>query len=224
MDRRTYLATAGLTLTTSMAGCPGALGDSHPNTYLAPPDRSVDGDKLPFPTYGDPVPDVTLPAVLHDTTVTTTGFDRHLVMTFVYTHCKTICPVLTSVLRNIQTDASNEGYADEVAFLETTFDPVRDTADRFRVYAEQEHIDLNAGNWYFLRPKTEKRAKSVVEDKFGVHYEKTHPKNMDMYMYNHLGLILLVNKDGYVERAYSGSAPHWQSIRDDLTTLRKKSE
>jgi protein SCO1/2 len=95
----------------------------------------------------------------------------------------------------------NEGYADQVDFYPVTFDPARDDAETLRAYADRMNVDMDAGNWHFLRPETEARAKAVVQEQFGVFFEKD-PQEDGPYMFTHLGLILLVNADGYVERAY----------------------
>jgi len=225
MRRRQYLALAGGASATALSGCAGMLSSGDGNTHLSAPDREYDAEDLPYPAHSAELPSVELPAPLHDETVSTTQFeDRDVVMTFIYTHCNTMCPRLTSALRNVQTHSVNNGYADDVAFLAVTFDPKRDTEERFRTYAEEMNVDLDAGNWYFLRPESEERAREVVDETFGVAYEKTHPENMDMYMYTHSGVVLLANRKGYVERAYretSDGSLVWQDVRDDLKKVRQ---
>ena len=67
----------------------------------------------------------TVPAPLQDREFSTTEFvgQRHQMLTFVYTNCTTVCPGLTATLRHVQADSVEEGCADEVALLPTTFDP-----------------------------------------------------------------------------------------------------
>jgi protein SCO1/2 len=146
--------------------------------------------------------------------------DRPQLLTFFYSHCNSVCPVLISALRNVQTHALNEGYGDEVAFHPTTFDPDRDDADRLRTYGEEMNVDLAAGNWRFLRPASSARAEGVVAEQFGVSFERTHPEGMDMYMFAHAALTLLVNADGYVERAYREKQPDPGTMTADLATVR----
>ncbi|WP_327052120.1 SCO family protein [Halomicrococcus gelatinilyticus] len=225
MRRRQYLALAGGASATALSGCTGMLSSGNGDTHLSAPDREYDAEDLPYPAHGAKLPSVELSAPLHDETISTTQFDdRDVVMTFIYTHCNTMCPRLTSALRNVQTHSVNNGYADDVAFLAVSFDPKRDTEERFRTYAEEMNVDLDAGNWYFLRPESEQRAKEVVQETFGVAFEKTHPENMDMYMFTHSGVVLLANRKGYVERAYretSDGSLVWQDVRDDLNKVRQ---
>jgi protein SCO1/2 len=215
LSRRTVLATGAATVTTATAGCLGALtdGDGNENVVLSPPenhDRRKDLN-IPYPTYGEQIPEVSVPAPLQDRTVSTTEFvgDRHVMMTFIYTSCQTVCPGLTTSLRRVQADSLQERYSDEMAFLPTTFDPVQDTPERLRTYGEDLGVDFEAGNWYFLRPESPQDARTVVEETFGVAFESGEGGHSDseMTMFQHSSVVLLVNKGGYVERAYNGGPP-----------------
>lgn len=233
LTRRTVLATGATAVATATAGCLGALGldgeDGNPNVVLDPPenhDRRKDLD-IPYPTYGEEIPEVSVPAPLHDRTLSTRAFvgERHVMQTFIYTSCTTVCPGLTASLRQVQADSVEEGYADEIAFLPTTFDPEQDTPERLRTYREKMGVSVEAGNWYFLRPDTPGDAKSVVEDTFGVAFEsgneggKDSPDDTGMTMFQHASLVLLVNKDGYVERAYNGGPPGASEARADARAV-----
>lgn len=224
MKRRTFLrslsATGVVGATAGCLGSSGPFGDSNPNVTLGEPDRSVSSSELPYPAWGQRVPEVTIPAPLDDRTVSLRNVKTPSLVTFFYTHCKTICPVLISTLRNVQTHAQQNGYASDVTFLPISFDPRRDDADRFRAYAKRMNVDRSLGDWYFLRPKSEAKAKAVVTEKFGVHFEPTKQKSKDEYMFTHSTLILLVNAKGYVERSYRGQSPKQGQIIDDLETIR----
>jgi protein SCO1/2 len=220
MRRRRFLATAGASASTvGLAGCLG-FGDANPDVALAEPDREYESSDVPYPAWGERIPDVSLPSPIDGTTVRLRDVSKPSVMTFFYSHCNTVCPVLISALRNVQTHATNEGYDDEVAFYPTTFDPQRDDAGRLRTYGEEMNVDVDADNWHFLRPETKDRAKEVVQEQFGVTFQRTEPDNMDMYMFAHAALTLLVNADGYVERAYRSKSPDPQRIIDDLAKVR----
>lgn len=234
VSRRDLLATVGATATAGLAGCTGSTGSDPPSdgTYLAEPDREYGADALPYPAHGQELPTATVPAPLQGESYTLPDdfAGRDTLVTFIYTNCMTMCPRLTAVLANLQGHAADEGYGDRMAFADITFDPARDDADRFREYADTYDIDLDADNWYFLRPDGEDRAKEVVTDTYGVVFQKDTPEDMDQYMFTHLGLILLVNKSGLVERSYKfksagvGDPITWQDVEDDLATLREREE
>lgn len=235
MRRRTVLASLGSGVTLGLSGCMGTFrsnSESNGSTYLDPKEWSVDPTNLPFPTHGDELPSATLPAPIRNGKQVSvpSDFETDLLMTFAYTTCQTMCPRLTAIMAQVQDYALEEGYGEEVSFVETTFDPARDDAEAFRQWADKHRVEMDADNWYFLRPKSEGRAKEIVQDGYGVHFTKTKPENMDTYMFTHTGLILLANKKGYVERAYKlqstqGSGPSRvtkQDVSDDLKTLRER--
>ncbi|UHQ98165.1 SCO family protein (plasmid) [Natrinema zhouii] len=237
MQRRTLLTALGSGIAVGLSGCTGTFGSdggSGENTYLDAKEweRVDDPSNLPFPTHGDTLPSVTVPAPLRDGQQVSVpaDFETDLLLTFAFTTCNTMCPRLTSILAQTQDFAREEGFGDQVSFVETTFDPARDNANAFRQWADKHRIEMDNGNWYFLRPKDEDRAKEVVQEQYGVHFSKTNPENMDSYMFTHTGLILLANKKGYVERAYklqaqqSSESPRVsrQDVTDDLATLRER--
>jgi protein SCO1/2 len=220
MRRRRFLATAGASASAvGLAGCLG-FGDANPDVALSEPDREYESSDLPYPAWGEQIPDVTLPAPLDGGPVRLREVSKPSLLTFFYSHCNTVCPVLISALRNVQTHAMNEGYDDDVVFYPTTFDPERDDAERLRTYGGEMNVAVDESNWHFLRPESKARAKDVVQEQFGVSFQRTHPDNMDMYMFTHAALTLLVNADGYVERAYRSKSPDPQRIIEDLSKVR----
>jgi protein SCO1/2 len=225
MNRRTFLAGGAAIGTTAAAGCLGTLGlgDENPNVALGEPDRTADvsSEDLPYPAWGERIPDVTLPAPLADRSVSLREVGRPFLTTFFFTNCMTTCPVLLSALREVQIHSVEEGYADAVDFYPITFDPERDDAAALRAELEQFNVDADAGNWQFLRPEDEARAKATVTDEFGIVFQRQEiDDGPDMFV--HLGLILLVNADGYVERAYRGQQPDEGQLIADLQQVRER--
>lgn len=219
MQRRTFLQGTAAAGVVGTAGCLG-LGDSNPDVALAEPDREYTSEELPYPAWGERVPAVTLPDPIGGGEVSTRSVETPALYTFFYSHCNTVCPVLIQSMRNIQTHSIEAEYADEVAFFPVTFDPERDDADRLETYAGEMNVALDAGNWHFLRPASVERAKATVEEQFGVTFERTHPDEMDMYMFAHSAMTYLVNAEGYVERAYRTDSPDPERVIDDLETVR----
>jgi len=237
MQRRSYLRGVATLGATSVAGCLG-LTDSNPNVTLSEPDRQFKSSDVPYPAWGEKIPDVTVPAPLENRQVTLRTVEKPRLLTFIYTYCPTVCPVLTSTMRNVQTHALNNGYGDQVEFFPTTFDPARDTAERLRQYAKKMNVDADAGNWHFLRPQSKDRAKQVIQKQFGVAFQKQptksssgsnqnktetgdgHHHDHGDYKFVHTPMTLLVNADDYVERAYSTKSPNAEQIIADLKKVR----
>ncbi|MFB6252899.1 MAG: SCO family protein [Halobellus sp.] len=221
MQRRTYLRGVAATGVFGTAGCLG-VGDTNPDVVLREPDREFTSEELPYPAWGQRVPDVTLPVAIDGGEVTVRDVETPTLLTFFYSHCNTVCPVLIQTMRSVQARAIEDGYESEVTFLPTTFDPRRDDAERLRTYGKKMNVAFGAGNWHFLRPGSKARAKSIVQTQFGVNFQRTHPEEMETYMFAHSALTFLVNGDGYVERAYRTKQPQAEQIIDDLATVRDR--
>ncbi len=222
MDRRTFLRSTGTAgVIGGLAGCLGGAGpgDSNPDVVLGEPDREFDSGDVPYPAWGEQIPDVAVPAPIESRTVRLREVAEPSLLTFFYSHCRTVCPVLISTQRNIQAHANNNGYGDTISFFPVTFDPPRDTAQRLRTYAGEMNVDDDE-NWQFLRPASKDRARAVVQDQFGVAFQRTEPEDMDVYMFTHSALTLLVNADGFVERAYRSKSPDEETIISDLGAVR----
>ena len=223
-SRRGYLATVGAVgLGGALSGC---LGDD--DTVLGPPaDRDAESEALSFPAHGERLPSVTLPSPLHEREVTTTEFEgeRETLVTFVFTRCSMVCPALTGNLAQVQAHAAEGGFADEVALLPITFDPVYDTPEVLREYSEYVGADPTAENWQFLRPASQERAREAVAETFGVGFEKTDAYTPDEEReemeFVHTSVTILANRDGYVERGYSPGSPSPAQVIDDLDAVRE---
>ena len=185
MRRRTFLRSTGAVgALGGLAGCLGSVGlrDSNPDVALGEPDREFESSDVPYPAWGEQIPDVTVPAPVDSREIRLRDIETPSLLTFFYSHCQTICPILISTQRNIQAHAQNNGYSDAVSFFPTTFDPARDTAERLRTYANDMNVDADHENWHFLRPASKERAKAVVQDQFGVVFQRTEPEDMDMWL------------------------------------------
>jgi protein SCO1/2 len=224
MNRRSYLQTVATAGAAATAGCLGVLGDSGAEgTVLGPPE--VDLGEAVHPSYGDEMPEFTVPDPIAGEEVSVAEFEgeRALLWTAFYTNCPDgVCPALILRLRRAQEVVTEEGYGDSTAFLALTFDPERDTADVLGEYADRQGVDLDAGNWHFLRPESYERGQELLDEQFGLVVEKTPAdeyENLE-YRFPHYGLILLVNERGIVERAYpNGPTVDIETLVDDFTRV-----
>jgi protein SCO1/2 len=243
MNRRTYLTSSALTgVAVSLSGClsvgpfasePGATDD----VVLETPDRyedlreARDSGALVHPIHADPLPEAEIPAPLHDREISTREFvgDRHVLMTFIFTRCPNTCQLLTQSLRQVQADSIDEGYADDVALLPTTFDPANDTPAVLEQHGEDHGVNWEADNWFYLRPDGPERAREVVDDTLGIEFQRLDDEQReerdlsDDMKFLHTTATYLANADGYVERAYTGeNASTGVQLLDDVETLRER--
>ncbi|MHC3381835.1 SCO family protein [Haloarcula sp. H-GB5] len=222
MDRRRYLQSiAAAGTTASVAGCLGVLTESGAEgTVLGPPEQDL--SEAAHPSYGDEMPEFTVPDPITGEDISTTDFEgeRAILWTSFYTNCPDgVCPALILRLRRAQEVAAEGGYGDAAAFLAHTFDPERDTADVLREYARQQGVNLDAGNWHFLRPESYEAGQELLEEQFGLVIEKRPAEDLENleYQFPHYGLILLVNERGIVERAYpNGASVDVETVESDF--------
>lgn len=74
--------------------------------------------------------------------------NKIVIADFFFSHCKTICPILSSQIDRLQEKVNATESRDYVVFLSHTVDPMRDTPEVLRAYADQMGADTS--NWHFL--------------------------------------------------------------------------
>ena len=212
MKRRAFLRTAGTAAVVGSAGCLSAFADGSGDDVVLPPqeDQLGDSEDIAYPAYGQRFPDFALPNPLTGETVESNAPDKVTVATAIYATCPAECLILGNQLAGVQHSVNDEGRGDSVRFLAATFDPGRDTEKVLRDYADRMGIDLEAGNWQFLRPEDKEEAKSVVTDQLGIGFQREGDE------FIHPSVTFLVNPDGYVERAYRGERPERERLVDDI--------
>ncbi|WP_306058934.1 SCO family protein [Natronococcus wangiae] len=170
MERRTYLQALGAAGLGGIAGCLEDTLDIGGDSQTVLDDPETPGDPT-HPVHGEEFPSFSLPDPISDETVSLEDFvgERAFLMTFFYTSCPDgACPSLLLRLRRVQEDAIERGYADDIGLLALTFDPDRDTPEILEEYGKEQGVDLEAGNWNFLRPENNEAAEKVVEEDIGM--------------------------------------------------------
>lgn len=214
MKRRAFLRTAGTAAVAASAGCVSAFADGSDNVVLPPQeDQLGESEDIAYPAYGQSFPDFSLPNPLTGETVESNASEEVTVATAIYATCPAECLILGNQLAGVQHRVNEEGRKDSVRFLAATFDPGRDTAEVLSDYADRMGVDLEAGNWQFLRPEDREEAKSVVTDQLGIGFQREGDE------FIHPSVTFLVNPDGYVERAYRGERPDRERMIDDIGTV-----
>ncbi|SEO11926.1 protein SCO1/2 [Halorientalis persicus] len=226
MNRRRYLQSICCGAGVATAGCLETLvsGDSAaPEPVLDPPkDQQFDSEDIPYPAYGERLPDFTLPDPLRGRTVDTADLDETLLVTGFFATCPAECISLISRLTNVQAGIVEDGLTDATRFLAITFDPERDDAEALRAYGERLNVDFEAGNWHFLRPESVDRAEAVVDEKLGITFDRVgagESSRLTEYDFIHLSVTFLRNPDGVVERAYRTDTPDPERLRSDVSAV-----
>lgn len=148
---------------------------------------------------------------------------KTVVLTFVYTHCTTFCPLVTMKFVGIE-KAHRESLGEDVVFIAITTDPERDTLERIREYRQAYGYD-----GYLLTGSFEEL--EIVWEEYGVYVEyvplegnETLTTNLlggeGEYGVNHTAEILLIDKQGMVRVVHLGYEWENEDLVSDIIILR----
>jgi len=223
MQRRSVLRRAAALGATgavgSTAGCLTGVFDAEPTNVVLgePEDQLADSEDLGYPAYGQPFPEFTLPEAFSDDSFSSADRERPAVYTAFYAFCTAECILLMGGMANVQASLADRDLLDAVDLVGITFDPTRDTPEKLEADAEQAGIRHDHERWHYLRPESDERAKTVVDDKLGIGFEKTGVG--EAYEFAHITITFLVNPDGVVERAYRGETLDVERVVSDIETV-----
>jgi protein SCO1 len=132
-----------------------------------------------------------------------------LAVTFIYTHCPDICPLLTQKMVDVQ-KALAPDFGARIAFVSITLDPERDTVGVMKDYAR--FWGTRPDGWFFLTGPT--AAIRAVTRRYGVFAEQQEDGSID-----HTELTSLVDPDGRIRVQYAGYRFDADEFRRDLLSL-----
>jgi cytochrome oxidase Cu insertion factor (SCO1/SenC/PrrC family) len=165
----------------------------HSTVAMTDPEKPL---KIP---WADPYP--AHPFALTDqggNQVSLQGFSGKVVLvSFIYTNCKTICPLITQELKKLQQDLGPL-MGREVFFLSITIDPKRDTPEALRRYGEGQGVDFRS--WKFLTGPEENIREVLEAYRVPVRVEKVPGASEESYELGHENPIYLVDQWGRVRK------------------------
>jgi protein SCO1 len=133
-------------------------------------------------------------------------------LTFIYTECPDICPLLTQKMVRVQ-DELGADFGAKVAFVSISLDPEHDTPEILKDYAEFWGARLDG--WSFLTDSAE--AVRDVTRRYGVFFAKKEDGSVE-----HSQLTTLVDADGQMRVQYLGVRFDPEEFRRDLVSLMDK--
>jgi len=165
------------------------------------------GGEMQLPVIG-PAPPFTLtsqdgkPVVLADLR------GKAVAVTFIYTACPDVCPLLTQKMVDLQ-EALGADFGTRVVFVSISLDPEHDTPEVLKDYAQ--FWGAKPG-WVFLTGSPE--AVRDVTRRYGVFFAKKEDGSVD-----HTQLTTLVDADGQIRVQYLGARFDPEEFRRDLMSL-----
>jgi protein SCO1/2 len=173
----------------------------------APPAHEVGGDK-PLPVIGV-APPFTLTSQDNKPVSLADFRGKVVAVTFIYTGCPDICPLLTQKMVDVQ-DALGEKFGSKIAFVSISLDPERDTPAVLEDYAE--FWGAKPEGWSFLTGSIE--AVRDATRRYGVFFSKKEDGSVE-----HSQLTTLVDGDGQMRVQYLGARFDPEEFRRDLMSL-----
>lgn len=181
---------------------------------------------------GDPAPDFTLTDHRGQTVSLSQLQGKAVALTFIYTHCPDICPLITQHLRQAYEQLPADKQ-ERVALVAITVDPARDTPEVLQTYSERHGLGDNPA-WFALTgdPETlepvwasyyidpgaimsEDHSNHGVDDG---HRDHGTPAAHDNQQFAHTDAIFLIDREGQWQVLLRSETPP-KEIADNLKIL-----
>jgi protein SCO1/2 len=130
-------------------------------------------------------------------------------VTFIYTGCPDICPLLTGKMAQIQ-DELGQNFGARIVFVSITLDPEHDTSEVLKQYAQL--FGAKPEGWAFLTGSPE--AIRDVAHRYGVFFARNQDGSVD-----HTQLTTLIDATGQMRVQYLGGRFDPDEFRRDLMSL-----
>ena len=154
---------------------------------------------------------------------------RVVVLTFLYTYCPDVCPIITSQLRDVQDQLPDDGSG--VEFVAISVDPERDTVESAQDYLKRWKIDEEwqylVGDratlepiWesYFVDPYAEDSGGQVATPEPRGAVDALSAAITERYLVIHSAPVFLIDAEGR-RRVVFTSPLNPEEIVQDVTTL-----
>lgn len=143
--------------------------------------------------------------------------NQYTLVSFIYTHCEGVCPVITANMKNIQQALSD---TTQVQFVAISFDPERDTPAVLKNYKKQYRL-----NNQFSLLTGDTAAVQTLLGRLNIRAEKKPMLNKgnissSQYMMNHSNILYLMDPEGRIIYEYPASAVRPDFVAEDLNKLR----
>ncbi|SDF39040.1 protein SCO1/2 [Salipiger thiooxidans] len=107
--------------------------------------------------------------------------DKVVILHFIYANCPDVCPLHSQKIAAIQASINDGSMKDLVQFISITTDPVNDTPDVLRDYADRHGLDPS--NWVILttQPDQSDDATRLLARDYGLEFTMTADSDMMMH-------------------------------------------
>lgn len=143
---------------------------------------------------------------------------KTVVLGFIYTHCPDICPMTTNNIYLVEKELNKENIGD-VAYVDISFDPERDTPKVLKEYAGVRGIKTN--NFHFLTGSKDV-IKSLLKEcnVYAMPGDTTVIDGDTTYYFIHTDRISVMDPDGKIRAEYKGSTANRKELIKDIKKIR----
>lgn len=167
-------------------------------------------------------PDFTLVDQHGDTLRTSELRGKAWVVSFFFTNCSGVCPLITSRMAALRDSLAADGLLGErVRLVSISVDPARDTVAALAGYASR-YGDTPSSEWAFLTGSPPDSVRRLIQDGFKVtaHLPPEAAEAAEGYQVQHTPRVELVDRRGRVRGAYDLTEPgSLTRLRADLQHL-----
>lgn len=144
--------------------------------------------------------------------------DKTVVLGFIYTHCPDICPMTTHNINLVKKELDKQG-ADDVAYVDISFDPERDTPAVLKEYADVRGINTKKFN--FLTGDKDV-IKSLLKEcnVYALPGDTTVVDGDTSYFFIHTDKISVMDPEGKIRAEYKGSTANNGDLLRDINLIR----
>ena len=135
------------------------------------------------------------------------------VVDFFFTSCPSICPRLTAAMKEVRGEL--EDHAGQIRYVSISVDPLNDTPEVLRRYAERNDLELS--HWSLLTGD-EKVVRETVADGFKTFLGEREQRG-GQYDIAHASRFFLVDQAGRVRGAYAIDDDGKKSLIGDIRRL-----
>lgn len=141
-------------------------------------------------------------------------FGRVYVADFFFTHCPTICPIMTSQMSRLHDMLDKESLLGDVKLLSHTVDPGRDDPARLLEYMEMAGV--KSDNWHFVTGYPEELDLLTREGYLVTAFESDSAAGG----FYHTDQFVLIDRIGYIRGYYDGtSTTEVNQLFEDIKNL-----
>lgn len=138
------------------------------------------------------------------------------IITFIYTHCPDVCPVITANMKNIQSELTDTS---DIHFVEITFDPGRDTPSVLAKYKDVYNL-----NHQFSLLTGQPQAVDSLLAKLNIVAEKARIDSLQQdssdYFMRHSNTMYIMDDQGRIRTEYPANVVPPENVIEDLKKIR----